>query len=244
MNTGLTIAFICDGNNHPSVINYAKFGNQYWDDTKTNKSQVGYYFAYYYQQKHVYIHKIINILQPHERPPSMEWDSNRQILCLSEQIKQFTWSEWIHGIGVGSPYTPTYRMTQTGSWSFNQLQKKYHIFNFGQFINIIEQLRLPQPSLRLPQQSPGLPQPSLRLQQPSLRLPLHEEVLLMQEFEKERKAMLLKQEEKLKEFREKKIITLRHEAKSAIMKKIDALQEEMIRIDNGDMDEQLINNST
>ena len=228
MNTGgLTIAFICNGNSHLSVINHNKFGEKYWDDTKTNKSQVGYYFAYYYQQKHVYIHKIINILQFHERPPSMEeWDSNRQILCLSEQIKQFTWNEWIQGVGMGAPYTPTYRMTQTGSWSFNQLQKKYHIFNFGQFINIIEQpLCLPQPSLRL---------------QPSESSHVHEEVLLMQEFEEERKAMLLKQEEKLKEFREKKIITSRHEAKAAIMKKIDALQEEMIRIDNGDMDEQLI----
>ena len=140
-NDGLTIAFICNGNQHPTIINYKKFGNQYWDDSQNNNSKIGYYFAYYFRQKYVYIHKIINILQPEQRPALMEWDSDRQILCLSNRIKEFTWDEWTTGIGLGAPYTPTYRMTQTGSWSRSELQnhKKYQKFNFMNFKNAIEQ---------------------------------------------------------------------------------------------------------
>ena len=51
MHTGLTIAFICNGNEHPTVINYHKFGQKYWDDTRqTIGSKIGYYFAYYFQK--------------------------------------------------------------------------------------------------------------------------------------------------------------------------------------------------
>ena len=143
MNAGLTIAFICNGDKHPTVINYKLFGNKYWDDTQNNKSKIGYYFAYYFQQKYVYIHKIINILQPSEQPSDMIWESNknRQILCLSKQLKKFSWNEWITGIGIGTPYTPKYCMTQTGSWSYSELQnhKKYNTFNFINFKNIIDQ---------------------------------------------------------------------------------------------------------
>ena len=141
MNTGLTIAFICNGDEHPTFINYKHFGNKYWDDTQNNKSKIGYYFAYYFQQKYVYIHKIINILQQTEKPSDMIWESNRQILCLSKQIKKFTWNEWISELGVGAPYTPNYRMTHTASWSYSELHnhKKYNMFNFINFKNIIDQ---------------------------------------------------------------------------------------------------------
>ena len=141
MNTGLTIAFICNGDEHPTFINYKHFGNKYWDDTQNNKSKIGYYFAYYFQQKYVYIHKIINILQQTEKPSDMIWESNRQILCLSKQIKQFTWNEWISGLGADAPYTPNYRMTHTVSWSYSELQnhKKYNMFNFINFKNMIDQ---------------------------------------------------------------------------------------------------------
>ena len=66
----------------------------------------------------------------------MIWESNRQILCLSKQIKQFTWNEWISGLGTDAPYTPNYRMTQTASWSYSELQnhKKYNMFNFINFM--------------------------------------------------------------------------------------------------------------
>lgn len=141
MNTGLTIAFICTPKNDPTIINYNKFGNKYWDDTlNNNKSKIGYYFAYYFRKKYVYIHKIINIVQPCDRPHDMDWVSNRQILCLSGELTQFTWNEWITGIGLGAPYTPTYHCTRTSSWSYHDLHlhKKYKTFNFINFRNIIE----------------------------------------------------------------------------------------------------------
>jgi len=142
MNNGLTIAFICNGKkgeDHSTLTNYKKFGNKYWDDTQNNQSKIGYYFAFYFQQKYVYIHKVINILQPSQRPIEMNWTSNRQILCLSKQLHKFTWNEWINGIGLGAPYTPNYRNTQTGSWSYFELQnhKKYNTFNFQNFKNTI-----------------------------------------------------------------------------------------------------------
>ena len=144
MNTGLTIAFICSGNKHPTIENYHKFGHKYWNDTQNNKSKIGYYFAYYYQQKYVFIHKIINILPPNERPSEMAWVSDRQILCLSSQLKMFTWYQWIHGVGFGAPYTPNYRMTQTCCYTNIMLlthakHKNFNFINFVNFINIHEQ---------------------------------------------------------------------------------------------------------
>ena len=149
MHSGLTIAFICNGDTHPTVINYHKFGKKYWDDTRqTIGSKIGYYFAYYFQKKFVYIHKIIDIVQPAVRPPCMEWSSDRPILCLSEQLKAFTWDEWIHGAGLNAPYTPTYSMTPTSTWSYSALQqhKKFNTFQFIQFKNIVEP---PTPSIEV-----------------------------------------------------------------------------------------------
>jgi len=139
MSSGLTIAFVCQGKDHSTITNHKKFGNKYWDDAQNNKSKIGYYFAFYFQKKYVYIHKIINILQPSERPIEMDWTSNKQILCLSKQLHAFTWSEWINGIGLGAPFTPNYRQTSTSSWSCFELQnhKKYHTFNFNNFKNTI-----------------------------------------------------------------------------------------------------------
>ena len=140
--SGLTIAFICMGKSHPTVKNYNKFGNQYWDDTpnSNSKSKIGYYFIYYFQMKYVYVHKIINILPTSERPIEMEWGEPRQILCLRDRLKEFTWEEWTTGIGFGSPYTPKYCSTQTTAWSFNELQNhvKFQKFNLQNFKKIVE----------------------------------------------------------------------------------------------------------
>ena len=138
MDSGLTIAFICNKNTHPSYICYNIFGNKYWDDTQYNNSEIGYYFAYYYRQEYVYVHKIINILRPDERPKIMSWNTDRQILCLSEQLKKFTWNEWTTKIGLHAPYTPKYYSTQTSAWSCNKLKEKFETFNFTNFKNIIE----------------------------------------------------------------------------------------------------------
>ena len=208
MNSGLTIAFICNGDKHPTVINYKLFGNKYWDDTQNNKSKIGYYFAYYFQQKYVYIHKIINILQPSEQPSDMIWESNknRQILCLSKQLKKFTWNEWITGIGIGTPYTPKYCMTQTGSWSYNELQNhvKYNTFNFINFKNVIDQ----QPA-----------NIAINYVEDAI---VEEEAELMREMEIERKAMEERMVKRLKEIKDKQIVGLRE-------KKCDELKIQLSR---------------
>ena len=211
MNTGLTIAFICNGDKHPTVINYNLFGNKYWDDTQNNKSKIGYYFAYYFQQKYVYIHKIINILQPSEQPSDMIWESNknRQILCLSKQLKKFTWNEWITGIGIGTPYTPKYCMTQTGSWSYNELQNhvKYNTFNFINFKNVIDQ----QPA-----------NIAINYVEDAIVEEDDEEAELMREMEIERKAMEERMVKRLKEIKDKQIVGLRE-------KKCDELKIQLSR---------------
>jgi len=208
MNTGLTIAFICNGDKHPTVINYKLFGNKYWDDTQNNKSKIGYYFAYYFQQKYVYIHKIINILQPSEQPSDMIWESNnRQTLCLSKQIKKFTWNEWITGLGAGAPYTPNYRMTQTGSWSYSELQKKYNMFNFINLKNIIDQ----QPA-----------NIAINYVEDAIVEEDDEEVELMREMEIERKAMEERMVKRLKDIKDKQIVGLRE-------KKCDELKIQLSR---------------
>jgi hypothetical protein len=211
MNSGLTIAFICNGDKHPTVINYKLFGNKYWDDTQNNKSKIGYYFAYYFQQKYVYIHKIINILQPSEQPSDMIWESNknRQILCLSKQLKKFTWNEWITGIGIGTPYTPKYCMTQTGSWSYNELQNhvKYNTFNFINFKNVIDQ----QPA-----------NIAINYVEDAIVEEDDEEAELMREMEIERKAMEERMVKRLKEIKDKQIVGLRE-------KKCDELKIQLSR---------------
>ena len=240
MNTGLTIAFICNGDKHPTVINYNLFGNKYWDDTQNNKSKIGYYFAYYFQQKYVYIHKIINILQPSEQPSDMIWESNknRQILCLSKQLKKFTWNEWITGIGIGTPYTPKYCMTQTGSWSYSELQnhKKYNTFNFINFKNIIDQ----QPE-------------NIAINNVETAI-VEEEAELMREMEIERKAIEERMVKRLKDIKDKQIVGLREkkcdELKVQLLKYQDMIDEanvnqykiekEINTIMRGDQDTQLI----
>ena len=216
MNAGLTIAFICNGDKHPTVINYKLFGNKYWDDTQNNKSKIGYYFAYYFQQKYVYIHKIINILQPSEQPSDMIWESNknRQILCLSKQLKKFTWNEWITGIGIGTPYTPKYCMTQTGSWSYNELQNhvKYNTFNFINFKNVIDQ----QPAnIAINYVEDAIVEDAIVEED-------DEEAELMREMEIERKAMEERMVKRLKEIKDKQIVGLRE-------KKCDELKIQLSR---------------
>jgi hypothetical protein len=133
MNTGLTIAFICLTKNHDTITNFRKFGNYFWDDTSTNKSKIGYYFIYYFQKNYVFIYKIINILPPSERPVEMDWDSDRNILCLSDRLITFSWEEWTRNVGFGAPYTSDYRNTQTCSWSYEELSNKFVNFDLHLF---------------------------------------------------------------------------------------------------------------
>lgn len=135
MNSGLTITCISADKKKPTFQSFQKFGNKYWDDTATNKSQIGYYFAYYFQKKYVYLHKIVNILPPSQRPSDMDWSSDKNILCLSPRLKEFTWEEWKNGVGFGAPYTPDYRTNQTCANSYNDLCISYSKFNFIKLVS-------------------------------------------------------------------------------------------------------------
>jgi hypothetical protein len=142
MTTGLTIAIINkkDYGTNKTNANYKKFGKKYWDDAKGNKSKLGYYFVYYYKKEYVNVHKIINISPPNERPPEMEdWSSNENTIHLSEQLKQFTWDEWITSIGKGAPYACDYRQTHTISKTKTELKQTHPTFNFANFVKNVEE---------------------------------------------------------------------------------------------------------
>lgn len=72
-----------------------------WDDSQYNKAKIGEYFAFLFFEKRVIIHKIENIKPPSERLES--WipnvkQRNRQVLELSNPLKELSWSEWLeHG---------------------------------------------------------------------------------------------------------------------------------------------------
>ena len=69
-----------------------------WDDSQYNKAKIGEYFAFLFFERRVVIHKIENIKPPSERLDS--WSSNvtqrnRQVLELSNPLKELNWSEWL-----------------------------------------------------------------------------------------------------------------------------------------------------
>jgi len=135
---GLTIAFISKHSGHPTSINFEKFGTKYWDDDKYGSSKLGYYFMYYYKKQAVIIHKINKILDTKERPAAMEWEADRQILCLSPVLKRYDWEEWINGIGKGCPYSNDYGSTRTTSWTFSELKSKFSSFNYVKFMETVD----------------------------------------------------------------------------------------------------------
>jgi hypothetical protein len=121
--------------------------------------------------------------------------------------KKFTWNEWITGLGAGAPYTPNYRMTQTGSWSDSELHKKYNTFKFINFKNIIDQ----QPA-----------NIAINNVEAAIVEEADEEAELMREMEIERKAMEERMVKRLKDIKAKQIVGLRE-------KKCDELKIQLSR---------------
>ena len=69
-----------------------------WDDTPTNKAQIGDYFGFVSNFSNINWHKVTEIHPPTDRLPS--WSSNvgqttRQVLYVSPLIRSMEWSEWI-----------------------------------------------------------------------------------------------------------------------------------------------------
>lgn len=68
-----------------------------WDDSRYNKAKENEYFAFYFHGLRVVIHKIKNVKPPSCRLPS--WSKNvgqgdRNVLELSEPLKEIGWTEW------------------------------------------------------------------------------------------------------------------------------------------------------
>ena len=221
MNIGLTITCISTNKKKSTFQSFKKFGNKYWDDTTTNKSKIGYYFAYYFQKKYVYIYKIINILPPSKRPADMDWDSDKNILCFGPRLKEFTWDEWINGVGFGAPYTPDYRINQTFSSSYDNLCISHGQFNFNTLINILS-------TVANDIQSVIIEKPV------TLVIEDKKDTLIEEDYEDEDEEEVIKRErdQKILEANKEAEIRLKNAKKQKILKaRIDRLKDENAEID-------------
>lgn len=216
MNSGLTITCISPDKKKTTFQSFQKFGNKYWDDTDTNKSQIGYYFAYYFQKKNVYLHKIINILLPSERPSDMDWSSERNILCLGPRLKIFTWEEWINGIGFGAPYTPNYGLNKTCSNSYNELRKSYSNFNFNALIKL---LSFPTESNEV---KPGI------IEKPIILVIKDNTNVIIEEVADDEEEIKREMEKRILEIKEEGEIKLKNARKQKIRNNITSFREERI----------------
>jgi hypothetical protein len=67
------------------------------------------------------------------------WIGTTNIVHLSEEFQQYTWSAWNTTIGKGAPYTNApgekgYGSTHTTTWSLGQLRTKYPNFDIDHFL--------------------------------------------------------------------------------------------------------------
>lgn len=96
----LTITPISKDKRSNSYVDYAEQeerNNWCWDDSEFNKSEVGQLFVFFFPQKKVVIHRIESIHDPTHRLPSWTKNvgqSNRNVLKLSEKLREFTMDEW------------------------------------------------------------------------------------------------------------------------------------------------------
>lgn len=68
-----------------------------WSDSKYNKAIVGDYFAFYFHNRKIVFHKIIEIKGAEDRFPSWDYSSthNRNVLILSEPLFEIEWNKWV-----------------------------------------------------------------------------------------------------------------------------------------------------
>jgi len=103
-NTQITITPISQDIKSKSNINYKEQlskSNWYWDEASPScnklSPKIGQLFGFYFPKKKMIIHRVIDILSPIHRLPTWSLNvgqSNRQVLKLSEPLKEFTFEEW------------------------------------------------------------------------------------------------------------------------------------------------------
>jgi hypothetical protein len=68
-----------------------------WDDSSRNKAKKNQYFAFYFYGKKVILHRIEAVKSTTERLKTWHANigqNNRQVLELSDPLKEFTWEQW------------------------------------------------------------------------------------------------------------------------------------------------------
>jgi hypothetical protein len=84
-----------------------------WDDSSRNKAKKNQYFAFYFYGKKVVLHRIEAVKSTTERLKT--WHANigqndRQVLELSEPLKEFTWEQWT---STEAPLKPSHVIRDT-----------------------------------------------------------------------------------------------------------------------------------
>jgi len=85
--------------NHISVNYYNELASKNiwrWSDGKHNNSKIGNYFAFYFHNKKLIFHKIIDIKGPEYK--FFDWNysagQSKNILILSQPLFTIKWDEW------------------------------------------------------------------------------------------------------------------------------------------------------
>ena len=85
--------------NHISVNYYNELASKNiwrWSDGKHNKSIIGNFFAFYFHNKEIIFHKILDIEVPENK--YLNWNYNgeqsKNILILSQSLHKIKWNEW------------------------------------------------------------------------------------------------------------------------------------------------------
>ena len=100
MTTSFEITFSPISNRNESINYYNENVSRntwQWSDGKYNKSRIGDYFAFYFHNKELIFHQIIDIKSP--EPKHSNWSYNgdqcRNILILSQPLHTIQWTDWL-----------------------------------------------------------------------------------------------------------------------------------------------------
>lgn len=112
---------------HPTLKYYQELVDKQawqWGDGKYNKSKPGDFFAFYFHNREVVVHKIIEVKGPEARHPHWNYSymDKRNVLILSPPVHKIPWSHWTKLQGPQS---------RNGTYTTVELYKKFpSLYNF------------------------------------------------------------------------------------------------------------------
>ena len=100
MTTSFEITFSPISNRNESIHYYNENvarNTWQWSDGKYNKSRIGDYFAFYFHNKELIFHQIVDIKSPKTKHShwSYNGDQCRNILILSSPLHTIQWIDWL-----------------------------------------------------------------------------------------------------------------------------------------------------